>query len=168
MNRFGAGPRTVAYALFGAALVAVVMQGGLVRVLAPRLGERRLAQVGILSYVVGLLLVGLAGNSLMAAAVGLLFCGAGMGAFSPSASALASRQSHGGRSRRGHGHLPVRDQPGARDRARLWPGRCTQLWGANSPFLAAACITAPAALLIWRSQALARRMRKRRVTEPTG
>jgi hypothetical protein len=25
-------------------------------------------------------------------------------------------------------------------------------WGANSPFIAAACITAPAALLIWRSQ----------------
>src|SRR5580658_8617093 len=95
LSRFGAGPRTVAFALFGAALVAVVMQGGLVRVLAPRLGERRLAQLGILCYVVGLLLVALAGGSLMAAAIGLLFCGAGMGAFSPSASALASRQSDG-------------------------------------------------------------------------
>ncbi len=72
------------------------MQGGLVRVLVPRLGERRLAQAGVLCYVVGLLLVGLAGDSLMAAALGLLCCGAGMGAFSPSASALASRQSHGG------------------------------------------------------------------------
>ena len=25
-------------------------------------------------------------------------------------------------------------------------------WGANSPFIAAACITAPAALLIWRAK----------------
>ncbi len=72
------------------------MQGGLVRVLVPRLGERRLAQAGIVSYVIGLMLVGWAGNSLTAAALGLLFCGAGMGAFSPSASALASRQSDGG------------------------------------------------------------------------
>ena len=47
LHRFGAGPRSVAYALFGAAIVAVIMQGGLVRVLAPRLGERRLAQLGI-------------------------------------------------------------------------------------------------------------------------
>src|SRR6202044_3485719 len=64
LNRFGAGPRTVGFALFGAALVAVVMQGGLVRVLVPRIGERALAQAGIASYVVGLLLVALAGNSL--------------------------------------------------------------------------------------------------------
>ncbi len=48
LHRFGAGPRTVGFALFGAALVAVVMQGGLVRVLAPRIGERRLAQAGVL------------------------------------------------------------------------------------------------------------------------
>src|SRR5665213_3727202 len=95
LNRFGAGPRTVAAALFGAAVVAVIMQGGLVRILAPRLGERRLAQAGICCYVAGLLIVGLAGSTLMLAALGLLFCGAGMGAFSPSASALASRQSGG-------------------------------------------------------------------------
>jgi DHA1 family tetracycline resistance protein-like MFS transporter len=151
LNRFGAGPRTVGFALFGAALVAVVMQGGLVRVLAPRLGERRLAQAGIASYVVGLLFVGIAGNSLMAAAVGLLFCGAGMGAFSPSASALASRQSHGG----DRGAVMGTYQSATSLARVLGPfiaGPVYQVWGANSPFLAAACITAPAALLVWRSQ----------------
>ncbi|HEV2701148.1 MAG TPA: MFS transporter [Steroidobacteraceae bacterium] len=151
LNRFGAGPRTVGFALFGAALVAVIMQGGLVRVLAPRLGERRLAQSGIASYVVGLLFVGVAGNSLMAAAVGLLFCGAGMGAFSPSASALASRQSHGG----DRGAVMGTYQSATSLARVIGPfvaGPVYQLWGANSPFLAAACITAPAALLIWRSQ----------------
>jgi MFS transporter, DHA1 family, tetracycline resistance protein len=153
LSRFGAGPRTVAFALFGAALVAVVMQGGLVRVLAPRLGERRLAQLGILSYIVGLLLVGLAGNSLMAAALGLLFCGAGMGAFSPSASALASRQSHGG----DRGAVMGIYQSATSLARVIGPfvgGPVFALWGANSPFLAAACITAPALLLIWRSQDL--------------
>ncbi|HEY6454112.1 MAG TPA: MFS transporter [Steroidobacteraceae bacterium] len=151
LSRFGAGPRTVAFALFGAALVAVVMQGGLVRVLVPRLGERRLAQAGVLCYVVGLLLVALAGNSLMAAALGLLCCGAGMGAFSPSASALASRQSHGGD--RG---AVMGTYQSATSLARVigpFVGvPLFELWGANSPFIAAALITAPAALLIWRSQ----------------
>ena len=153
LNRFGAGPRTVAAALFGAAIVAVIMQGGLVRVLAPRLGERRLAQVGIFAYVVGLLFVGLAGNTLMAAAVGLLFCGAGMGAFSPSASALASRQSHGGN----RGAVMGVYQSATSLARVLGPfvsGPVYALWGANSPFLVAACITAPAALLIWGSQHL--------------
>jgi MFS family permease len=143
----------VAFALFGAALVAVVMQGGLVRVLAPRLGERRLAQLGILSYVVGLLLVGLAGNSLMAAALGLLFCGAGMGAFSPSASSLASQQSRGD----DRGAVMGTYQSATSLARVIGPfvaGPVFALWGANSPFLAAACITAPALLLIRGSQDL--------------
>jgi DHA1 family tetracycline resistance protein-like MFS transporter len=151
LNRFGAGPRTVSLALFGAALVAVIMQGGLVRVLVPRMGESRLAQAGILSYVVGLLLVGLAGNSLMAAAFGMLFCGAGMGAFSPSASALASRQSHGGNRGAVMGIYQSATSL-ARVIGPFVAGPVYALWGANSPFLAAAAITAPAALLIWRSQ----------------
>ena len=150
LNRFGAGPRTVGFALFGAALVAVIMQGGLVRVLVPRIGERRLAQAGVLSYVVGLLLVALAGDSLMAAAVGLLFCGAGMGAFSPSASALASRQSHGGNRGAVMGTYQAATSL-ARVIGPFVAGPVYVLWGANSPFIAAACITAPAALLIWRA-----------------
>jgi DHA1 family tetracycline resistance protein-like MFS transporter len=151
LSRFGAGPRTVAFALFGAALVAVVMQGGLVRVLVPRLGERLLAQAGVLCYVAGLLLVGLAGSSLMAAALGLLCCGAGMGAFSPSASALASRQSHGG----DRGAVMGTYQSATSLARVIGPFigvPMFALWGANSPFIAAAWITAPAALLIWRSQ----------------
>jgi DHA1 family tetracycline resistance protein-like MFS transporter len=151
LSRFGAGPRTVAFALFGAALVAVIMQGGLVRVLAPRLGERRLAVAGIFSYVLGLLFVGLAGSSLTAAALGLLFCGAGMGAFSPSASALASRQSHGDDRGAVMGTYQAATSL-ARVIGPFVSGPVFALWGANSPFLAAACITAPAALLIWRSQ----------------
>lgn len=150
LHRFGAGPRTVGFALFGAALVAVIMQGGLVRVLVPRFGEQRLAQAGVLAYVVGLLLVALAGNSLMAASVGLLFCGAGMGAFSPSASALASRQSHDGN----RGAVMGTYQSATSLARVIGPfiaGPLYALWGANSPFIAAACITAPAALLIWRA-----------------
>ncbi|HTV79536.1 MAG TPA: MFS transporter [Steroidobacteraceae bacterium] len=150
LHRFGAGPRTVGFALFGAAFVAVLMQGGLVRVLAPRIGERRLAQGGVAFYVAGLLVVALAANSLLAAALGLLLCGAGMGAFSPSASALASRQSHG--DNRG---AVMGTYQSATSLARVIgpfvAGPVYAFWGTNSPFIAAACITAPAALLIWRA-----------------
>ncbi len=149
LNRFGAGPRTVAYAMFGAAIVAVVMQGGLVRILAPRLGERRLAQVGIGFYVAGLLFVGLDGSSLLAAALGLMFCGAGMGAFSPSASALASHQAQDGDSGAVLGVYQSATSL-ARVIGPFVSGPVYALWGANSPFLVAACITAPAAWLIWR------------------
>ena len=107
----------------------------------------------MLSYVAGLLFVGLAGNSLMAAALGLLFCGAGMGAFSPSASALASRQSAGA----DRGAVMGTYQSATSLARVIGPfvaGPVYAVWGANSPFFAAACITAPAALLIWRSQDL--------------
>jgi DHA1 family tetracycline resistance protein-like MFS transporter len=150
LNRFGAGPRTVGFALFGAALVAVVMQGGLVRVLVPRIGERRLAQAGVLAYVAGLLLVALAGHSLMVAALGLLACGAGGGAFSPSASALASRQSHGGNRGAVMGTYQAATSL-ARVIGPFVAGPVYAIWGANSPFIAAACITAPVVLLLWRS-----------------
>src|SRR5580658_5782596 len=91
LGRFGFGPRTVGFLLFGIALPALLMQGGLVRVLAPRLGEGRLASLGALCYVAGLVLIACSVSVRMAVA-GLLLCGSGLGAYNPSASALASRQ----------------------------------------------------------------------------
>jgi MFS family permease len=87
----------------------------------------------------------------MAAAVGLVFCGAGMGAFSPSASALASRQSHGG----DRGAIMGIYQAATSLARAIGPFigvPLFELWSTSSPFIAAAWITAPAALLIWRSQ----------------
>jgi DHA1 family tetracycline resistance protein-like MFS transporter len=91
LKRFALGPRTIGGLLFGLAAIAVVMQGGLVRVLAPRYGEYRLALAGIAAYVAGLAITG-AASSLAVAVAGLALVGFGSGAFSPSASALASRQ----------------------------------------------------------------------------
>jgi MFS transporter, DHA1 family, tetracycline resistance protein len=74
-----------------------------------------------------------------------------MGAFSPSASALASRQSHGG----DRGAVMGTYQSATSLARVIGPFigvPMFELWGANSPFIAAAWITAPAALLIWRSQ----------------
>src|SRR5438132_946804 len=94
MHRYGFGPRTVGLLLFAAALPALVMQGGAVRILAPRLGEARLAMCGVFVYVAGLVILGEA-PALEAAIAGLVLCGIGLGAYNPSAFALASKQSRG-------------------------------------------------------------------------
>ena len=92
LHRYGFGPRTVGFLLFAIALPALLMQGGVVRLLAPRVGEARLASGGVLLYVAGLVTLGCAAT-LGATVIGLLLCGIGLGAYNPSASALASRQS---------------------------------------------------------------------------
>src|SRR6266446_9589832 len=58
LHKYGFGPRTVGFLLFGVALPALLMQGGAVRLLAPRLGEARLAMFGVLTYVTGLVTLG--------------------------------------------------------------------------------------------------------------
>ena len=63
LHRYGFGPRTVGFLLFGIALPALLMQGVIVRALAPRLGEARLARGGVLLYVAGLLVLAAAGTS---------------------------------------------------------------------------------------------------------
>lgn len=91
MDRYHVGPMTVGLTLFVLAIVAVGVQGGLVRRLAPRFGERRLAIAGIFGYVIGLAIVAV-GGALGLVIVGLVFCGLGAGLFSPSGAALASHQ----------------------------------------------------------------------------
>lgn len=91
LRRFGFGPRTVGLLLFGIALPALLMQGALVRVLVPRLGERRLAAGGVIVFVTGLLILSAASRAGISVC-GLLLCGVGLGAYNPSAAALASRQ----------------------------------------------------------------------------
>lgn len=91
MHRYHVGPRTVGMALFALAIVAVGMQGGLMRILAPRFGETRLAIGGILFFAFGIVSVAFA-TALPIVIIGLMACGLGAGLFNPSSSALASRE----------------------------------------------------------------------------
>jgi MFS family permease len=150
MNRFGFGPRTVGVVLFCLALIPVAMQGGLVRVLAPRLGEVRLAVTATLAYVAGLVIVGYSSH-LPLALVGLALCGVGSGLFNPSASALASKQA----TQRDRGAVMGTYQSGlslARSIIPFASGALYAAMGPSAPFLAGACLTLPAAWLIWNSQ----------------
>jgi len=149
-NKFGFGPRTVGIVLFSLALVAVSMQGGFVRVLVPRLGEVRVAVIAVVSYVTGLVVVGYSSHLPLAMA-GLALCGVGSGLFNPSASALASKQA----TSRDRGVVMGTYQSGLSLARALVPFASGALYaslGPSAPFLAGACVTLPAAWLIWNSQ----------------
>jgi DHA1 family tetracycline resistance protein-like MFS transporter len=150
-NLFGFGPRTVGLMLFGLAVVAVSMQGGFVRVLAPKLGEARLATLGIAAYVSGLFIVSEAAPHLAFTIIGLALCGVGAGAFNPSASALASKQSRPSDRGAVMGTYQASTSL-ARVIGPFISGPIFAMFGASAPFLAGACIMLPAAWLIWQSQ----------------
>jgi DHA1 family tetracycline resistance protein-like MFS transporter len=148
LSRFGFGPRTVGLLLFCVAVLAVLTQGGLVRVLAPRLGECRLATFGVLIFVTGLLLVS-ESSGVGLAVFGLALAGIGMGAFTPSNSALASKQA--GSNDRG---VVMGTYQSSSSLARVIgpfaSGPLYAAFGAKAPFLTGACVALPAAWLIWR------------------
>jgi MFS transporter, DHA1 family, tetracycline resistance protein len=143
LARFGLGPRSVGYMWFALALVAVAMQGGLVRRLAPRWGEHRLALASIACYVAGLVGVGLA-PSFVTACVGLALCGVGSGLFSPAGSALASHQA----SAHNRGVVMGTWQSGTSLARVLGPVVSVMAYthfGPGAPFLLGALVTAQAA-----------------------
>jgi len=155
LHRYGFGPRTVGFLLFGVALPALLMQGGVVRMLVPRLGEARLAMWGVLLYVAGLVMLSVA-PVLGVTIAGLLLCGTGLGAYNPSAFALASKQS------RGHDRgavlgAYVASASLARVLGPFSSGPLYALLGPAAPFLIGACVTLPAAWLMRRAGPAAER-----------
>jgi MFS family permease len=148
LHKFGFGPRTVGFVLFCLAFVAVLTQGFLVRFMVLRLGEITLAVLGIGTFAVGLLMVAVAG-ALVPTIAGLVLCGFGAGCYNPSLAALASRQSHA--DDRGAVMGVYQSSASlARVIAPFLAGAIFTFLGAAMPFVAAACATVPAMLLVWR------------------
>jgi MFS family permease len=147
LNKFGFGPRTVGLLMFCLACLAVLMQGGGVRLLVPRLGEVRLATVGVLAYVAGLVTVAEAG-SVAITGLGLALCGIGIGSFNPSASSLASKQADV----HDRGAVMGTYQSSTSLARVIGPfvsGPIYVALGAGAPFLVGACVTLPAIWFIW-------------------
>jgi MFS family permease len=149
LHRYGFGPRTVGFLLFGIALPALLMQGGVVRVLVPRFGERGLAAAGALFYVAGLFVLGTA-DVLTLTVAGLLLCGLGLGAYNPSAFALASKQSSG-HDRGAVLGVYAASASLARVLGPFTSGALYAHVGPAAPFLVGACVTLPAAWLVRRT-----------------
>jgi DHA1 family tetracycline resistance protein-like MFS transporter len=148
LDKYGFGPRTVGLLIFCVAVLAVLTQGVLVRVLVPRLGEPKLATIGVLTFVAGLLIVSEASGVGFTVA-GLALCGVGAGAFTPSNSALASKQA--GPHDRG---VVMGTYQSSSSLARVIgpfaSGPLFAVFGSKAPFLTGACVALPAAWLIWR------------------
>ena len=154
LNKFGFGPRTVGLLMFCLACLAVLMQGGGVRVLVPRLGEARLATFGVFVYVIGLVTVASA-PSLAITGLGLALCGIGVGSFNPSASSLASKQADA----HDRGAVMGTYQSSGSLARVIGPfvsGPIYAALGPGAPFLVGACVTLPAVWFIWRVGARAR------------
>jgi DHA1 family tetracycline resistance protein-like MFS transporter len=90
-HRMGWDARTAAFAFAGMGLLMALVQGGLIRQLAPRFGEFRLILAGLV-----LAAFGFAGMALAASAAelagSLLLLGVGQGLLSPSIAGLLSRR----------------------------------------------------------------------------
>ncbi len=148
LKRFNYGPMTVGLILFGIALVAVIFQGGLIRVLAPRFGERRLAIAGAAAYTVGLMGIAVA-PTFAWSIIGLAFCAAGQGLWQPSASSLASQQSNDGN----RGAIMGTYQASSSLARVLGPAVSGPVFGAfgpSAPYALASVIAALAILLLLR------------------
>jgi DHA1 family tetracycline resistance protein-like MFS transporter len=151
---YGLGPRSVGLMMGVLAIMLILMQGGFVRWLAPRLGEHRLAMLGIAAYGVGALLVATA-HGLGAVLAGFVFCGLGVGAFLPSGSALASREAGAG----DRGAVMGVYQSGvslARVLAPFTSGTVYARLGHNAPFLLATGVALQAIWCILAARRLSR------------
>ena len=153
MQRYAVGPRTVGLAILALAIVAVSMQTAGVRRLVPRVGEFRLACLGIGCWVIGMLAIAASG-SLLLVLPGLVLCGLGAGSFTPSGAALASHQSTADN----RGSIIGTYQLGtslARVLAPFLAGAVLQHFGAGAPYLLGAVVTLPA---LWCMLAARRRL----------
>ena len=145
--RFNFGPRNVGLTLFVLAIVAVATQGGLVRKLAPRFGEHRVAIAGIVAVVLGLATVGLA-HQLGLVIVGFVLCGLGAGLFTPSGAALASHQA-GSYNRGAIMGVYQSGTSTARVIAPFVSGAVYEKFGPSTPYLIACLVTLQAVWCVW-------------------
>lgn len=95
-DRFGYSAAQNGYLFLFIGMIIVLVQGGVVRRLAPKYGERRLATVGLLMVVPGLLVVGWCARQLWLY-VGLFLLAAGSSLVTPCLTALVSLYTPGDR-----------------------------------------------------------------------
>ena len=89
-ERFALGARQAGYLFAMLGLVSAVFQGGIVRALVPRMGERRLFRYSAVPFAAGLVVIGLS-TDLRLLLAGLVLLGIGYGGAVPAVLGLLSR-----------------------------------------------------------------------------
>lgn len=92
-DRFGFTPQQNAWMMVFVGFILALVQGGLVRRLAPKFGEKRVAMCGLSFVSVGLVALGMA-NSVMGLYSGLALLAIGVGLCSPTLSSMVSLFAH--------------------------------------------------------------------------
>ncbi len=146
--QFGWGPRSIGFVFFYVGVLSALMQGVLIGPLTRRFGEERLMLGGLLSIVLGLLLLAFASDvpRLIAALSALAV---GNGALTPSLNSLISRRAGAGE----QGEVMGVAQSAASLSRVLGPIIAGSLFGAvgpGSPFLWGAALVGCGLLIAWR------------------
>ena len=137
-GRFGLNERDVGWLFAFIGLISAVMQGCVVRLLAPRLGEVRLVRASAVPFVVGFVVIG-AASSVPMLLGGLALLAVGFGGTLPSLVSLLSRSAP---EELQGGSLGVGQSVGALGRI-VGPFVAGVLWdtlGSSSPYFVAAAI----------------------------
>jgi MFS family permease len=150
-DRVGYGPGAAGLCMVWIGFSSALIQGGVVRRVVKRTGERRLAVLGLIVLIPGFALCGLPADILTSPLLwtGVTLLAIGVGFFSPSITSLVSLQA--GAAAQGQAMGSFRSV-GALGRA-LGPFAAAFLYfrfGPGTPYLAAAALTAVPAWLIWR------------------
>jgi MFS transporter, DHA1 family, tetracycline resistance protein len=143
-ERLGLDERGVGWLFAYMGTVSAIMQGGVVRLLAPRIGERGLVRLASFPFVAGLVLIGFSW-SLPSVLGGITLLAVGFGGTLP---ALVSLLSRAAPAELQGGSLGVGQSVGALARIAgpLTGGLAWDLSGPTSPFLAGAFLAAVATL----------------------
>ena len=93
LDVLGWGPTTIGLFMFGVGVLDIVVQGGLVRFLSPRIGERNVVVIGLIGQGVGYLVLAIVSSftSVWLFVFGGLLFAASEGGTGPALSGLASR-----------------------------------------------------------------------------
>ena len=137
-GRFGLNERDVGWLIAFIGLISAVMQGGVVRLLAPRIGEVSLVRASAVPFVVGFIVIG-AASSVPMLLGGLALLAVGFGGTLPSLVSLLSRSAP---EELQGGSLGVGQSVGALARI-VGPFVAGVLWdtlGSSSPYFVAAAI----------------------------
>ncbi len=143
-ERFGLEERGVGWLFAFMGTISAIMQGGVVRVLVPRIGERALVRLASGPFVAGLLLIALA-HSIPVLLLALFLLAVGFGGTLPSLVSLLSRAAP---DELQGGSLGVGQSVGALARilGPLMGGIAWDLAGGPGPFLTGAAVAAIAAI----------------------
>ncbi|TVP54944.1 MAG: MFS transporter [Gemmatimonadales bacterium] len=143
-ERFGLEERGVGWLFAFMGTISAIMQGGVVRVLVPRIGERALVRLASGPFVAGLLLIALAPN-IPVLLLALFLLAVGFGGTLPSLVSLLSRAAP---DELQGGSLGVGQSVGALARilGPLMGGIAWDLAGGPGPFLTGAAVAAIAAI----------------------